>query len=233
MRYERQRDRVRIASSFYAVWRYSWLRPADPAHVAFLKPDSMELAHLAWGQSGVIRQRALRVDEAWGLLDAQLAIDDVFSIDRRKLFMLRYVYDCERRALRKGVAKDAYELRMVATRQRVGERCWWMCPSCERRCRFLYHFRVGRSGGDEDALGCRVCLGLTYPSRARHRCHDQDWAQAARGDPAAAERERRRHQRAAKQVDLERRKREALSSGLRQRISAMAQARGYGPPWDD
>ena len=232
LRYEWQRDRVRIASSFYAAWRYSWLRPADPAHVRFLSPDATELVHLTLGRHGGVRQRALRVDEAWGLLDAQLAIDDVHSIDRRKLFMLRYAYDCERRALTRGVSKGACELRLVATRQRVGERCWWVCPSCGRRCRFLYHFRVGRSGGDEDALGCRVCLGLTYPSRARHGCQDQDRVQAARGDPAAAERQRRRDERAAKKAEHERRKLEAFRSGWRQRISAVAQTQGYRLPWD-
>ena len=41
-----------------------------------------------------------------------------------------------------------------------GQRWWFVCPSCGRRCRCLY---VPPS---ELSLGCRVCLELSYRSRS-------------------------------------------------------------------
>jgi hypothetical protein len=40
-----------------------------------------------------------------------------------------------------------------------GERLWWSCPSCSRRCGLLY-LPAGR-----DRLGCRRCCGLGYATQ--------------------------------------------------------------------
>lgn len=53
-----------------------------------------------------------------------------------------------------------------------GERPWFMCPNCDRRCRKLY-------GGSQ--FYCRKCHGLSYQSqRARPEDHLLDRAQALR-----------------------------------------------------
>ncbi|MFO0800571.1 MAG: hypothetical protein U0804_24140 [Gemmataceae bacterium] len=44
-----------------------------------------------------------------------------------------------------------------------GERTWWSCPGCGRRCGLLY-LVPGR-----DRLGCRVCCRLVYRSQYEQR----------------------------------------------------------------
>ncbi|QDU19994.1 hypothetical protein [Urbifossiella limnaea] len=44
-----------------------------------------------------------------------------------------------------------------------GERTWWACPGCGRRCGLLFLI-VGR-----DRLGCRRCCRLVYRSQYRPR----------------------------------------------------------------
>lgn len=40
-----------------------------------------------------------------------------------------------------------------------GERAWWLCPSCDRRCAVLY------LPDDRERLGCRACCRLVYASQ--------------------------------------------------------------------
>jgi hypothetical protein len=50
-----------------------------------------------------------------------------------------------------------------------GERLWWSCPECGRRCGLLY-LPAGR-----DRLGCRRCGGLGYATqypRVRRGCRE-------------------------------------------------------------
>lgn len=39
-----------------------------------------------------------------------------------------------------------------------GQRQWWLCPSCDRRCAILYRRGAG------PLWGCRVCMGGRYAS---------------------------------------------------------------------
>jgi hypothetical protein len=61
---------------------------------------------------------------------------------------------------------ERHELRaavpVVTTRQRIGSRRWWSCPSCRRRVRIIY------LAPGEDGLGCRVCRRLVHRSAAEH-----------------------------------------------------------------
>jgi hypothetical protein len=53
-------------------------------------------------------------------------------------------------------------LRATSTRSPIGPpRWWWLCPACDRRCRFVYLTGSG--------VCCRLCAHLTYRSRRLHR----------------------------------------------------------------
>lgn len=44
-----------------------------------------------------------------------------------------------------------------------GERPWFICPNCERRCRMIYF------AGGSDWFVCRVCSKLTYRSQQEYK----------------------------------------------------------------
>jgi hypothetical protein len=54
-------------------------------------------------------------------------------------------------------------LTAVATRQRRGERWWWRCPSCARRCGVLL------SPGSDAPFACRRCWQVVWPAPPRVR----------------------------------------------------------------
>jgi hypothetical protein len=58
------------------------------------------------------------------------------------------------------------ELRFTSTEQRLGRRLWFLCPYCHRRVGKLYFVKLTF----HEVMGCQQCLGLTYPSKARHKC---------------------------------------------------------------
>jgi hypothetical protein len=69
-------------------------------------------------------------------------------------------------AVCQGVIPQAlsYPVRMVTTLSATGgQRWWWKCPGCGRRCESLYLTR-GR-----DRLACRQCCQLVYRSQYRHQ----------------------------------------------------------------
>jgi len=51
---------------------------------------------------------------------------------------------------------------IVTTKQRIGSRRWWACPSCARRVQVLY-----LAPGAEE-MCCRVCGRLIHRSAAEH-----------------------------------------------------------------
>lgn len=60
--------------------------------------------------------------------------------------------------------EQRYRVRLVkAAAAHGGERTWWECPECLRRCGRLY-LAPGRN-----RLGCRLCCGLVYRSQYRPR----------------------------------------------------------------
>ena len=61
-------------------------------------------------------------------------------------------------------------LYLSSTEQSFGKRWWFLCPLCQKRKGKLYVIKTPQSSG----LGCRVCLGLSYPTQARHKCPEQD-----------------------------------------------------------
>ena len=58
-----------------------------------------------------------------------------------------------------GGATLTVKLQIATTRQRLGVRYWFRCPSCGRRVRDLYTANVSA------VLACRKCLGLVYESQ--------------------------------------------------------------------
>ncbi len=51
---------------------------------------------------------------------------------------------------------EPYLVRWTTTTPRYGgQRYWWLCPACGRRCAYLYSGKV---------FACRICYGLTYES---------------------------------------------------------------------
>jgi hypothetical protein len=77
----------------------------------------------------------------------------------------RAAEECERVSVRAYLdGEQAPGLGLVGlafTRQRRGERTWFLCPECGRRAGWLYRPAPG------DPWRCRVCWGLTYLS-VRH-----------------------------------------------------------------
>lgn len=62
------------------------------------------------------------------------------------------------------VEAQRYRVRLVtAPTAHGGERTWWACPGCGRRCGLLF------LGPGRDRLGCRLCCGLVYRSQYRPR----------------------------------------------------------------
>jgi hypothetical protein len=184
-------SRVRVSPSTYACDRFSWLRPAQPGSVRTREPGGNELVHATEGKSGAQRLRRPRVDEANAVLDVQFAVDDTHRLDLSKVYMRRYYFHPECLLLNLHPSPTAFELRLVTTAQNLGVRYWWSCPICSGRHRYLYFFRISHqtgTGSSAGLLGCRQCLGLTYRSRARHRCDDNDRERAFHGDLKAAAR---------------------------------------------
>ena len=181
--------RARREPSVYACDRYRWLRPADPHNIALLHPDTHQLIHVTEHPSGDQRTRAPRIDEAQAILDVQYPIDDLHSLDRQTRNVTRYSFHPDSLLLTLHPSDDAYELDVVKTQQHLGERYWWVCPTCGQRKKYLYYFIAGHANhttAPERVLACRSCLGLTYASRSQHRCPNHDEGKARQGDLKAA-----------------------------------------------
>ena len=219
-------NRVRVHPNTYACNRYSWLRPANPHAIAFVKPDSLQLTHVTDRPGRPPRVRAPRVDEAQAVLDVQIPIDDLHSLDRQKLFMARHYFHPGTLVLNRHPGDHAEQLQIAVTKQHLGERYWWSCPTCGRRARFLYHFFVGRppkSIDPESVLACRSCLGLTYASRSQHRCPTHDERRARQGDLQAA-------MRTITRIDKKTRGDLATLEAIRRRLQKDAHALGVQLP---
>ena len=197
----REWERVRIASGVIACNRYSWLRPIDPRQIDYRFPGLLGLVRVSPSAIGEDRTRALRIDEAQGVLDVQFAIADVHEFDRRSP-ALRFRYEPRQRVMGRRATDRSVDLAVTRSQQHFGVRHWWSCPGCDRRCRFLYHFEVGWGWTSSDAVGCRECLALTYASRSRHRCADGDRVAAIRGNAEAAARVMRRAERRRMRSEL-------------------------------
>jgi hypothetical protein len=218
---EAEWQRVRVDAGVTAADRYSWLRPADPREVTVRRGTSSELQLVRRTSDRQFRSRALRVDESRAVLDVQFAVDAIHWYERRQP-TLCFFFDPATKHVSLQPSDHAWRLEVTRSRQVLGERVWWRCPVCGRRRRFLYHFVVAAAGEPRPVLGCRTCLGLTYPSRARHRCPDQDRRAAADGDEAAADRIRRREAREAHRFEVACERDVALVTAFRRRIVSMA-----------
>jgi hypothetical protein len=213
-------ERVRVAPATYAADRYSWLRPASPSSIGADDGAEPRLFHKSLRRDGTWRFRALRVDEAHAVLDVQFAIDDLHPLDRSKMSMRRYYFHPDRLQLNLVSGRTALQLTLLATAQNLGVRFWWACPTCGSRRRYIYFFRLGNKRQNracDGILGCRDCLGLTYRSRSRHRCDDQDRVEALDGDLKAATR-------ALLRIDRKSRSDEVFVEMVRQRL--VERARG-------
>jgi len=218
-------QRVRVAPCVMAADRYSWLHPVDPREVAVRRVGSSELMRVHRGPSGRYRSRSLCVDESIAVVDVQFAIDDMHAHDRRHAMLRFFFFDPVTNQVSLHPSDDAWRLEITRSRQVLGERIWWRCPLCGRRRRFLYYFVAAATPEPQRVLGCRPCLGLTYPTRARHRCPDQDQRAAAMGNEAAGERVQRREAREARRFEIDRERDSALIAAFRRRFVAIAKDR--------
>ena len=223
---DREWRRARREPSVYACDRYRWLRPADPDNIALLDPNTPQIIHVTQDRNGETRTRAPRIDEAQAVLDVQYPIDDLHSIDRQHSTTIRFYFHPHNRCLTLHPSTHAYELRVVTTKQNLGERHWWACPTCGRRRKHVYHFIAGHRGHHSipvHVLGCRACLGLTYASRSRHRCPDHDERRARQGDLHAA-------MRTITRIDKKTRGDLATLEAIRERFRRDARALGVELP---
>ena len=137
------------------------------------------------------------------MLDVQFAVQDVHPLDRSGR-ELQFAYHPSSRALRRAAFGRTFALTAIPIEQHLGVRYWWSCLLCGRPCRFLYHFEIGLVSPPKVVIGCRECLALTYASRARHRCADQDVIAAARGNAFARQRVERRAERLSARISTSR-----------------------------
>lgn len=197
-------SRVYVRHGQLAVDRYSWLRPAPPSSIAFTYPDSLELFHVVKKSEGSLRTRAVRTNEAQAVLDVQFAIDTLHPIDRQKLYGDCFYFHRDKLVLDNRPGQGAQALTVASNPQHLGVRYWWACPSCGRRKRLLYFFFVAanfQGYPSRGALACRTCLGLTYASRSRHKCAEQDAIDAGRGNPGAIARVKSRRRKVQRNHD--------------------------------
>ena len=217
-------QRVRAAPGTYACDRFSWLRPAEPGSIILRQDGRGQTVPVVMGKGKPPRFRMPRVDEATAVLDVQFVVDDLHNLDRSKIYMRRYYFHPDQLVLNLAASSGAIELRLLVTTQNLGKRYWWACPTCGARRRYLYYYRLPdsqRPNTVSGLLGCRQCLGLTYRSRARHRCDDHDRARALDGDLKAAARVLSRIVQRQYRDDV---LIEALRRKLRRRVGDLAQA---------
>ncbi len=106
-----------------------------------------------------------KIDLTWlkreGLLKPGQAATLTWSTNGQQTGSIKYVVETSglrliyRVQIADGNWEDVEEFIEVTTTHPFlgGSRCWFECPSCERRCRIVYGGRRFR---------CRKCLGLTY-----------------------------------------------------------------------
>lgn len=109
-----------------------------------------------------------KIDLTWlrreGFLRPGQAATLTWSTNGQRTGSIKYVVETSglrliyRVLIADGTWEDVEEFIDLTTTQPYlgGSRCWFECPSCERRCRILYGGRRFR---------CRKCLGLTYESQ--------------------------------------------------------------------
>ncbi len=65
-----------------------------------------------------------------------------------------------------------FPVRFEVTEQHKGKRHWFRCVGCGRRVGKLFNVQTGQG----KVWGCQKCLGLSYPSQARHKSPGRDMA---------------------------------------------------------
>ena len=221
-------NRARRAPTVYACDRYRWLRPADPQHIGLLHPDAPQLIHITDQSNGETRTRSPRIDEAQAILDIQYPIDDIHPLDRQQRTTIRFYFHPYNKQLTLHPSRHDHELHVVKTKQNLGDRHWWACPTCGQRKKHLYYFIAGHANhttAPAHVLGCRTCLGLTYASRSQHRCPDHDQHQARNGNLNAA-------MRTIARIDKKTRGDLATLEAIRKRLHRDARALGVQLPTD-
>ena len=120
----------------------------------------------------------------YGRRTSRLTVDDLRSVDIRRLSQespltlgRRYTLEWTRSGCAfasialtveagRVIINDGdvhYPVHLGRTACGAGERMWFLCPRCRRRCCLLY-----QCGG----YACRLCLHLAYPIE-REGCHDR------------------------------------------------------------
>ena len=172
--------------------------------------------------------RAPRIDEAQAILDIQYPIDDIHPLDRQQRTTIRFYFHPHKKQLTLHPSRHDHELHVVKTKQNLGDRHWWACPTCGQRKKHLYYFIAGHANhttAPAHVLGCRTCLGLTYASRSQHRCPDHDQHQARNGNLNAA-------MRTIARIDKKTRGDLATLEAIRKRLHRDARALGVQLPTD-
>lgn len=71
-------------------------------------------------------------------------------------------------------AEQSLGMLQATTPHFTGQRWWFSCPRCGRRCRILYRMPYAAR------FACRLCLGLRYRSQQRSRDERHIWQIRAR-----------------------------------------------------
>lgn len=148
-------------------------------------------------------------------------------------------------------------MRVSVTRPQFGGvRFWWVCVQCKKRCNPIYGVVVGEKVA---LVGCHKCLGLTYPSQARHGTPSHDRALltfktglntgvTGEARTRAAQRHHRRELRLIWQIDRDwgtrfslgeeaNRQNEAVKIAAMKKVvnggGGVYKARDYAPSWEE
>ena len=160
------RHRLDMNKSYYVLYDY---QQKGDRFTRGLSPLPRVYTTVTRYESGYRFKRRLRTNQA-----KQLTVTNIKNIVGPELagtlehHTFYFHYDGEKIELKDtppGVA-----LRFTVTEQYKGKRHWFICVHCQRRVGklFLVELKTGH------VWGCQKCLGLTYPSQARHKSVARD-----------------------------------------------------------
>ena len=115
------------------------------------------------GQGDRMVRRRLRTSEVKAVLSVSRALEVFTPEQRRKITTLTLYYDADAHAWHP--TAPGIPIRLEASAQHRGKRCYFVCPVSGRRASKLYVIETA-SG---HLVGSAKGLGLTYPSRALHK----------------------------------------------------------------
>lgn len=108
-------------------------------------------------------RRRLRTSEVKAVLNVSRVLEAFTPEQRRRLTTFTLYYDADAHAWRPSA--PGIPIRLEASAQHRGKRCYFVCPVSGRRAGKLYVVETAFG----HLVGSAKGLGLTYPSRALHK----------------------------------------------------------------